>query len=103
MESLINEKEKLLSTLKISVVMVEKELNVLKKSEAIKFTERELNFSKDADKALFSKYKNKKYVPHKKVILEKISKRFEKLKTQRIQFKEKYLMYEAFFNELEKV
>ena len=101
MESLINEKEKLLSTLKISVVLVEKELNELKKSEDYKFSERELIFSKDADKALFSKFKNKKYAPHKKDILDKISKRFEKLKIQKVQFKEKYLMYEAFFKELE--
>ena len=101
MNDVITKTEKLLTTLKMNVVLVENELKELKKSDVVKFTERELNFSKDADKALFGKFKNEKYSSKKEEIYLRITKRFVKLKEQKIKFKEKYLLYEQFFAEIE--
>lgn len=101
MNDVITRKKELLTTLKKNVALVENELKELKDVEPTKFSERELNFSKDADKALFGKFKNVKYISKKDDIYSIITKRFEKIKIQEIKLQEKILLYEQFFAEIE--
>lgn len=64
------------------------------------FSARQLQFSRDAQQQLISKYKNKKFSAYKKQILDEIIKKYNHAKKQKIELDEKVKIYEDFLKEI---
>lgn len=61
---------------------------------------RQLQFSRDAQQQLISKYKNPKFSAYKKQILEEIIKKYNHAKKQKKELDDKVKIYEDFLKEI---
>jgi hypothetical protein len=98
----IQQQKELKKLYEIKIKMIDEKISQSEPSKKVEFTERELNFSKDDAQPLCNKYFNKKYNIHKEVILTFITKKFENAKTRKGKIDKICLVFEKFFEELEK-
>ncbi|MBL7968450.1 MAG: hypothetical protein JNK09_15705 [Prolixibacteraceae bacterium] len=81
-------------------VMPQVEIKFVEPVKEPAFTARQLQFSRDAQQQLISKYKNKKFSAYKKQILDEIIKKYNHAKKQKKELDEKVKIYEDFLKEI---
>jgi len=96
----VQQKKELKEQMELEIQKLNLQIELAEKEN--EFTERELNFSKDEAPAICNKYFNKKYSIHKEIILTFIIKKFKNAKTQKGKIDKKCLVFEKFFERLEK-